>query len=351
MDFKCFDYKRAVTVLLFFALILALGYFFAGRLLFTAMPFLLAWGLAFPVRSVATVLKRRTGFSYKSLAILTVLLFLFGFVFLFVSLGSYLVLEAEKLLHFVSENKSLFSDAYESIREALSSAFGGVLDAEKGEGGTMLDGALTGLLEGLAGALASALGKAITALPQLVFSLVVFVVSSIYFAIDLTEINTFVRKRLPPSWQGRLTRLKSGVARAFLCYLRSYFIIFLVNATGLFLGLRVLSRSYALLFAILFAFLDLLPVIGIGTALIPWGIYLLFTGDGFAGGGLLVLYAILTFIRQMLEARLIGKGVGLHPLAALFSSVIGFSLFGFFGIFLGPIASIFIKSLSKGEKE
>lgn len=350
MDLKSFDYKRAVTVLLFFTLVLALGYFFAGQLLFTVMPFFLAWGLAFPVRRVATVLHGRTGFSYKLLAILTVILFLLGFVFLFVSLGSYLVLEAEKLLRYLSENKDLLNDAYRSLEEAFSRLFGGVFDGDGGSG-TALDGALTGLLEGLVGILAGALGKAITALPRFVFSLVVFVVSSIYFAIDLTEINAFFKRRMPQSWQGRLALIKSGVARAFLCYLRSYFIIFLVNATGLFLGLRVLSRSYALLFSLLFALLDLLPVIGIGTALVPWGLYLLFTGDSFVGGGLLVLYAVLTFIRQMLEARLIGKGVGLHPLATLFSSVVGFSLFGFFGIFLGPIASIFIKSLSKGEKE
>ena len=350
MDLRSFDYKRAVTVLLFFTLVLALGYFFAEQLLFTVMPFLLAWGLAFPVRRVATVLHKRMGLAYKPLAILTVLLFLGSFVFLFVSLGSYLVLEAEKLLRYLSENKSLFIDAYESLEKALSRIFGGVFFGDR-ESGTMLDGTLTGVLESLVGILAGALGKALTALPRLVFSLIVFVVSSIYFAVDLTEINAFLRKRLPMSWQGRLAFVKSGVARAFLCYLRSYFIIFLVNATGLFFGLCVLSRGYALLFSLIIALLDLLPVIGIGTALIPWGLYLLFTGDAFVGGGLLVLYVILTFVRQMLEARLIGKGVGLHPLATLFSSVVGFSLFGFFGIFLGPIASIFIKSFLSGEKE
>lgn len=350
MDFRTFDYKRAVTVLLFFTLVLALGYFFAGQLLFTLLPFLFAWGLAFPVRRVAAVFHKRTGIPYKLLAVFTVLVFLGAFIFLLVSLGSYLVFEAEKLFRYLSENKSLLSDAYESIREALSDSFGGVFDGGT-DGGGMLDSALTGLLESLAGLLAGALGKAITALPRLVFSLVVFVISSIYFAIDLTAINTFVRKRLPQSWQGKLALLKSGVARAFLCYLRSYFIIFLVNATGLFLGFRVLSRSYALLFSLLFALLDLLPVIGIGTALIPWGLYLLFMGDAFAGGGLLVLYAVLTFLRQLLEARLIGKGVGLHPLATLFSSVVGFSLFGFLGIFLGPVASIFIKSLLERGKE
>lgn len=349
MDLKTFDYKRAVTVLLFFALVFALGYFFAGELLFTLLPFLFAWGLAFPVRRVATVFHKRTGIPYTPLAVLTVLVFLLGVVVLLVSLGTYLVFEAEKLLRYLSENKNFLSDAYEGLRLSIARIFGGAF--ENGEWSETLDGALTGLLESLAGLLAGALGKAITALPQLVFSLVVFVVSSIYFAIDLTAINAFVRKRLPPLWQGRLTLLKNGAARAFLCYLRSYFVIFLVNASGLYLGFRVLSRSYALLFSLLIALLDLLPVIGIGTALVPWGLYLLFTGDAFAGGGLLLLYAVLTLLRQLLEARLIGKGVGLHPLATLFSSVVGFSWFGFFGVFLGPVVSVFIKSLSKSEKE
>ena len=60
-------------------------------------------------------------------------------------------------------------------------------------------------------------------------------------------------------------------------------------------------------FAVLIAAVDLLPVLGVGTVLIPWGIFALLAGNTGRGAGLLVLYGVMSVIRQIAEPHLLGK--------------------------------------------
>jgi hypothetical protein len=94
--------------------------------------------------------------------------------------------------------------------------------------------------------------------------------------------------------------------------------------------------DYAFLLAALIALVDLLPILGVGTVLIPWSVVMLLQHRFFIGFGLLVLYLAVTVVRQIAEPRLLGKSLGLHPLLTVFSTYVGWELFGFFGMLLGP---------------
>ena len=93
----------------------------------------------------------------------------------------------------------------------------------------------------------------------------------------------------------------------------------------------------------LIALADLLPVIGVGSIMIPWGLILLLQKNYYIGFGLLILYLIISLVRQIAEPRIIGKSLGLHPLLALLASYAGLTLFGFWGMLFSPIATILIK--------
>ena len=81
-----------------------------------------------------------------------------------------------------------------------------------------------------------------------------------------------------------------------------------------------------------------MPVLGTGTILIPWGVVNLLLGNFPLGIGLLVLYAIITIVRQTLEPRVVGNQIGLYPLVTLMCMFVGSYLFGIVGLFGVPIA-------------
>lgn len=126
--------------------------------------------------------------------------------------------------------------------------------------------------------------------------------------------------------------------------------MFLLTFGELFLGLLLLRERYAFLLAFLIALMDILPVLGVGTALLPWAIFRLLGGNTWGGVGLILLYAVITVVRQITEPHLVGKSIGLHPLVTLFAFFAGMKLFGFAGIFLGPIAALLIKAIFFAEK-
>jgi predicted PurR-regulated permease PerM len=100
---------------------------------------------------------------------------------------------------------------------------------------------------------------------------------------------------------------------------------------------------YAVLLAAFIALLDLLPIIGVGTLLIPWGIIAAATGNLALGVGLLALHAVIILIRQFLEPKLLGKQLGMHPLLALLATYAGLKLFGFWGLMLLPGALMILQ--------
>lgn len=56
--------------------------------------------------------------------------------------------------------------------------------------------------------------------------------------------------------------------------------------------------------------------------------------------GLLILYLVITVIRNIIEPKIVGKQIGLHPLLMLMCMYLGARLFGFLGIFILPILMI-----------
>ena len=93
------------------------------------------------------------------------------------------------------------------------------------------------------------------------------------------------------------------------------------------------------------ALLDALPLIGVGTLLVPWSIYQFIFGDVRVGVGLLVLFGVHEILRQITEPKIIGKSLGIHPVLSLILLYVGYSIFGFFGLLLIPIAAVVVNTI------
>ena len=206
----------------------------------------------------------------------------------------------------------------------------------------MLSNALSTVTKWIPSALLSIFKK----LPSVLIFLLIAVISCFYFAADIDRINKKAVLLLPVPLRARIPSIKRQFLDKSSRYLRAYVILLLLTFGELFVGLSILRTPYPLLLAIFISILDILPILGVGTILIPWAaVELLFTKDYYTGVGLLIIYVIITVVRQVTEPRIVGGSLGLHPLLTLISMYVGLKLFGFLGALLAPMAIIVLRSL------
>lgn len=184
-------------------------------------------------------------------------------------------------------------------------------------------------------------------IPGAVVTLVVTVVATFFMALEFDSMTGFVKKRIPAEREHVAEEAADYVKNLIFIYLKAYSFLFLLTFLELFLGFLVLRIPYAPVLALAIAIFDILPVLGTGGILLPWAAVLCLMGNVPLAIGLLVLYIIITVIRNTLEPKIVGKQIGLPPLAALVSMFAGLKVFGIVGMVAVPVALSVIINLEK----
>lgn len=347
------DWKHtaAVTVTLLGAM---LGIYLAGRyVLMLFLPFLIALALSLITRPLVLRVARRGCPVRIAAALVTALalLLLIGAGYL---LCSRLFFELRDLITFLTADSGdpngKIATAVDAVKglwqkipfiEHLGSA--GLLGALVEDPESFLAHQFSDGMARLSQRLTDAVVGAVGALPSVLLFLLVTLIACFYFAIEYKTVDGAVRRLLPKA----LRRLdwKERAGEAMRRYLRAYFLLFLLTLGELLVGFLILSVDYAFLLALVTAILDILPVLGVGTVLIPYAIFSFVTGSTALGWGVLVLYGIITVVRQIAEPRLVGKSLGLHPILMLISFYAGWKLFGVAGVFIGPLIAMIVKAV------
>lgn len=110
-------------------------------------------------------------------------------------------------------------------------------------------------------------------------------------------------------------------------------------------GFLMLKINYSFTLALITALVDAVPVFGTGAILIPMAVFNFLAGKTSLAWGILILYGTALLARQLCEPKIVGKKLGIHPLATIFSIYVGMKLFGVLGLILAPITTVFIKIL------
>lgn len=185
----------------------------------------------------------------------------------------------------------------------------------------------------------------------LVFTVVLFIAS----ILSLQEMDELRRKRQTSVFRKEFALLGRRLAMTGNAWLKTQAVILFLTICLCILTLIAIKNPYYIIAGIGIGLLDALPVFGTGTVLIPWGIVLLARGFWQQGLTLFGLYLACYFIRELLEARLMGGRMGLSPLETLMSIYAGLELFGLLGVILGPVGLMLIEDLveeySKGISE
>lgn len=316
------------------------------------IPFLLAFFIAKILCKPVAYLKIKTKIPAGILSTVAVLIFL---VVLFVPIGFFVYKGIYELALFVANYQKLFGEAdalwcscCKRFAEMTGIASEKIIQWGRTCAVYVSSQAETKLVPLLMnGSLASLKGIAAF------FGIcIVTLVAAVLILCDYENLAAYWKKSSFYAYGGRIWK---NMCHAGGTYLKAQFIILSLISAVCIAGLFLTGNSCAVLAGILIGVSDALPFIGTGLVFIPWMIIDLFREKYFAAVIYGVLFILCTFIREFMEPRLMGKGLGVHPLAVIVSIYAGLKIYGTAGVILGPLSGFLIweiyKSICGREKE
>ena len=195
--------------------------------------------------------------------------------------------------------------------------------------------------------LLTAVSEHLAGIPAALIRVVITVVTSFYICSDYDRILETVWGYLPEKWQKTCIDIRKYGLNMIKVYLKSYSLLFLMTFAELTIGFLILRIPYPVALAAAIAVFDILPVLGTGGVLIPWAVILAAIGNYPLAAGILLLYLVITVIRNFAEPRIVGKQIGLHPLITLIALFTGVSLAGLPGLILLPMAVMIFVNMEK----
>lgn len=244
--------------------------------------------------------------------------------------------------------KFLPDSIYTSVSENITQFFGNLInDFDVSKLGINMSSITSGLSNGISGVY-----SVVKNIPSILISVVIGVIAWILFTKDYKKVVKFIKLQLPDKHKNLLSETKKIFSSTILKMCRAYGLIMFITFCENFLGLTILNligvmkNSYVFVIAICIAVFDILPVAGSGGILIPWSLIALVSGNVGQCVGLLILYAVITVIRQYIEPKIVGDSLGVNPLVTLAGLYFGLKLFGFMGMFIVPICVMTLKAFN-----
>lgn len=342
---------RVVVDILYYTALGAALYFAVRYLLCWTLPFFLGAGVAALLRPATLTLAKKTHMKESCAAVFVLLLFYLvaaGMLVLFLTI---LLAQLYELLlrlpELYAENVAPLLDRLSGWFYGLAGRFGASGDGLEQFSGAVSDAIRQAAVDGSAHLVSWAAGLA-AKLPILLIAAVFTVMISMLTATGYRRVGAFLCGLFPGKWETRLRGLQKFGRETVWKLVRAYTIIVAVTFLELLTGLWLLGFQYVLPVAAAIALLDILPLIGTGTILIPWGIVLLAGGDVVGGAGLILLFALIEVLRNVLEPRIVGGQIGLHPIVTITAMYAGLKIAGFWGMLAAPVAVLLGRYLWTG---
>jgi sporulation integral membrane protein YtvI len=331
--------KFLITLLVVFVLL-----FIAYKSTYYLAPFIIAFALSSLMEPLIRFLvsKAKLPRSLASVISLIFILILLGFLTTFlvgkiVSEVKGIVDSYPQLINEVYKNMVEISnrgnDFYISLPEELTRHIGTLMENTIKTVTNLLNPILKGVMFTAA------------SLPSAFIFLLITILSTFFMASGRSDIAEAIKSKIPHNWYDKMIVVRDDVFSSLFKLIKAYIIIMSITFTELLIGFSILRLKYALVIAFITCIIDILPVLGSGTVIIPWAIYSLATGDTKLAVGLGLLYIVILIVRQIIEPKIIGHQIGVHPLVTLMSIYIGLKTFGAAGLMLGPIIMMIVKNI------
>ena len=342
-DIKKIIYKILILVLTI--ALICLGF----KLAIFYMPFLIAFVLYLLIEPIIRFCMNKFHFKRKTSSLLILILVLSIIIGLLVWGIVTIISESSNLLsnlneyvniiqNFVNEKTTKFDFSKVQLSQELTSIINSSSHDLISHISEIVKNFLTGVLTKL------------TSLPTIGFYIVITIMSLYFISTDKIYMIDQLEHHLPRTWVKSIATHVNGIAKSLGGYLKAQAILILVSFIISLIGLYIYSWvgfniKYPLLAALGIGFIDALPILGSGTVIVPWAIISACKGDLTLGIAILVLWLIMSVIRQIIEPKIVSGQLGVHPIFTLVAMYTGFKFCGVLGLFVGPIILIVLKNI------
>ncbi len=342
--------KKFIVNILYIIAVFAVAYFIFKYAIKWVMPFLVGFLIAFILKPVTEFITRVTHIKRNGVSIFVIGVFYFIIIISIWLLSAFLWNEISGLI------KIMPSLYFNKIEPLLFNINNWIVDRVKmlspEIANTLSNMVINGLqyvasiVKNLSIYLVSAITGIISNIPLYLITVIFTIVCSFFISVDYRNITSFIKRQLPDRVNSNLVEARSFLSGTLLKMIKAYAIILSITFIEMLIGMSILKVKYALPIAAIVAVLDILPLLGTGGILVPWAIIELILKDYRMGFGLLIIYIVITVVRNAVEPRIVGHQIGLNPVITITAMYAGLRLFGFAGFILAPMISILIKHLN-----
>lgn len=337
-------YLKILCNLAAFILALFCLSFILPKILVFFMPFVVGFILSLIANPLVRFLEKKLKIKRKYGTFLTIVLVIALVVF--VCYGTVMLLAVGirgfmEYLPTMYENAGIELAAALEQLQALLRKIPALANLNVDEFGTVLQETLGSLVNDYKEPTFSAISGFATSIPDILVSVIMGLLATYFFIADRDRIMSALKQNIPASIQEKSRLVYDHMLRAVGGYFKAQFKIMLVIYIVIMIGLMIIGVNYAWLIGFGIAFLDMLPVFGTGTVLIPWAVVKIFSGNYATAIGMLILYAVSLVVHQLIQPKLVGESVGLDPFTTLFFMFIGYKIKGVIGMIIAiPIGMI-----------
>ena len=331
-----------IYILVWFAIIyIALKYAFS-----LILPFITAFAISILIEPIVNCLSKNLKFKRTFSVALTILILLI-IIGLLLTILSVTVFDGVKMLYknLPQYKESLLNFIENSIKKDNKTIYSSILSF-------LLDNInkldFAKILSGSFGSyLLSFMSNIVISIPSILVTVIITIVSVLFISSSLPEIKTFLMNKCPQKFIKLIIVTKKNTISIFKKYIKSYATLMIITFLELTAFFVIFKITPSATLALIISFVDALPILGVGIIMIPWSIILFMSGQTMKAITILSIYAVVAVVRQIIEPKIVGKSIGLHPVLTLISFYIGLKLFGIIGIIVLPISLIIFIDMHK----
>lgn len=343
--------KQFLIRFCYFALILVIAILLCRYGIPALMPFVIALLVSLLLKPLVRFLNEKCRIHKGIASVVTVLIF-YSFLGLMTVLLSVKLFASAKT--FVMQLPETYTTLIEPLLESVTaeierfvarldpsalSTFSALVD---GVGASLKNSVLN-----FSGRALTLIGSYAISVPGWLLNFLIMIIATVFITMDYPILKEFLLRQLSEKQRRHAHDVRVHLGKTLGRYVRSYALILLITFCELTVGFLIIGVDGAVLIALLIALFDILPVVGSGAVLLPWAVIAAIGGNYHTAIGILILYAIITIVRNIIEPKIVGQHVGMHPIVTLLAMVAGTYVFGPIGLLGLPVALAIAVSMNE----
>lgn len=173
-------------------------------------------------------------------------------------------------------------------------------------------------------------------------SVIISFISVVYLAVVIDNVRDWKKENV---FRMEIKAVSDSLYRLIHVYFKIEALILVINSILCIIALLIIKNPYAVVLGILIGIVDMLPVFGTGTVLLPWALFELVNKNVTSAAVLVSAYVVTYFVREIMESKCLGDKTGIPPFVMLMVIFLGIMIYGIMGFILGPVSYCIMKAL------